>query len=43
MARAKEIYAAEHPETPKDGDTVPVERSWLQSVLDKLKSLLGAK
>lgn len=43
VARAKEIYAAEHPETPTGGDTVPVERSWLQSVLDKLKSLLGAK
>ena len=33
----------EEPEPEPDPDTVPVERSWLQGILDKLKNVLGSK
>lgn len=45
VARAKVIYAEVYGNTgsppPEESDTVEVERSWLQSVLDKLKGILG--
>lgn len=46
VTRAKEIVAASaqptDPTTPSgDDDTVEVKRSWLQSIFDALKALLG--
>lgn len=38
VKRAQEINA---PVIPQPGDTIPVDRSWLQQVFDKLKALLG--
>ncbi len=49
VARARVIYQERYstPETPQepggDDDTVPVPRGWLQSILDRLKGLLGGK
>lgn len=39
VARARELVAAEP--TPAPDDTVAVDRGWLQSVLDRIKQLLG--